>query len=273
MNEKGEGGSAPTEEAEMGREQQLSDAFVGLADTLGADFDVVDLFERLAARCVGFSGAAAAGIVLSDGRGRLRCVAASQERAALIELLQLQTGDGPCLQCYRSGAPLLVARAAAEMERWPRLVPSLLAAGFAAVLAVPLRLRENTIGAVNLFYAEQDPEAQDDLHLVQALADVAALAMLNWPSRGTRPEDILARLQATITNKATIEQAKGFLAETGGVSVEEAGAALRAYASTHGVRATDTARAVVHRRLPASEVLAAADTHGDPQAQGGMAHP
>jgi transcriptional regulator with GAF, ATPase, and Fis domain len=256
----------PIEEVEMGRERQLSDAFVGLADTLGADFDVVDLFERLAARCVGFSGAAAAGIVLSDGRGRLRSVAASQERAALMELLQLQYGDGPCVECFRSGTPLLVPRAAAELKRWPHLVPSLIAAGFAAVVAVPLRLREAPIGAVNLFYAEQDPEVQDDLHLVQALADVAALAMLNWPSRGARPEDILARLQATITNKATIEQAKGFLAESGGVSVQEAGAALRAYAAAHGLRATDTARALVHRALLAVEVLASADTHSGPEA-------
>jgi transcriptional regulator with GAF, ATPase, and Fis domain len=250
----------------MGRERQLSDAFVGLADTLGADFDVVDLFERLAARCVAFSGAAAAGIVLSDGRGRLRSVAASQERAAILELLQLQTGDGPCVECYRSGVPLLVPSAAAEVERWPQLVPVLLAAGFAAVVAVPLRLRESTIGAVNLFYAEQDPEVRDDLHLVQALADVAALAMLNWPSHGPRSEDILARLQVTITNKATIEQAKGFLAESGGVSAGEAGAALRTYASTHGIRATDAARAVVHRRLAAAEVLGPADAPSDSQA-------
>lgn len=242
----------------MGRDQQLSDAFVGLADTLGEDFDVVDLFERLAARCVSFSSAAAVGVVLSDGRGRLRNVAASQERAAFMELLQLQTGDGPCLECYRAGTVVRVPRVATQLERWPQLVPALIDAGFPAVIALPLRLRESVIGAVNLFYPREDPEVADDLFVAQALADVAALAMLNSPSHRTGPEDILARLQATITNKVAIEQAKGFLAESGGVSIEEAGLALRRYAHAQGLRATDAARAVIHRELQADVVLGTA---------------
>lgn len=239
----------------MSREQQLSDAFVGLADTLGEDFDVVDLFERLAGRCVAFTGAAAAGIVLSDGRGRLRSIAASQDRAAFLELLQLQTGDGPCVECYRTGTALVLARVAEHAERWPQLVPALLTAGFPAVVAVPLRLREQAIGAVNLFYPQPDPVAEHDVHLVQAFADAAAFAMLGRPARRTGPEDVLARLQATISNKVALEQAKGFLAESGGISIEEAGTALRGYARERGTRATDAARAVVHRALPAQEVL------------------
>jgi len=246
----------------MSREQQLSDAFVGLADTLGEDFDVVDLFERLAARCVAFTGADAAGIVLSDGRGHLRAIAASQDRAAFLELLQLQTGDGPCVECYRTGTALVLPRVAEDAERWPRLVPALLTAGFPAVVAVPLRLREQAIGAVNLFYPEPDPAVRDDVHLAQAFADVAALAMLARPTRRTGPEDVLARLQATISNKVAIEQAKGFLAESGGISIEQAGTALRAYARRRGTRATDAARAVVHRALRAQDVLEPAATPG-----------
>lgn len=242
----------------MGREQQLSDAFVGLADTLGDDFDVIDLFERLAAHCVELSGAEAVGIMMSDGRGGLRAIAASQERAALIELLQLQTGKGPCVECYTGGSPVIVPRAEAMRARWPELVPALLEAGFGAVVTVPLRLHDDVIGAVNLFYARPDPAVAADLHLVQALSDIAALAMLHWPAQRIRSEDILARLQATITNKVAVEQAKGVLAESGGFSVAEAAEVLRSYARVQQMRVTDVARAVVRRTLSPETVLAAA---------------
>lgn len=239
----------------MGRDRQLSDAFVGLADTLGENFDVVDLFERLAAHCVALSGADAAGVMMSDGRGRLRVVASSQERAAFLELFQLQLGKGPCVECYSSGEPVIAVPVVTREGQWPELVPAVHEAGFHAVAAVPLRLHENVIGAVNLFYAPPDPSTDEDVHLVQALADVAAMAMLRWPSPQTRPEDIIARLQATITNKAAIEQAKGALAQFGGIEITEAGEALRAYARARKARVTDVARAVVRRMLPPEEVL------------------
>lgn len=239
----------------MSRDRQLSDAFVGLADTLGENFDVVDLFERLAADCVALSGADAAGVMMSDGRGRLRAVAASQERAAFLELFQLKIGKGPCIECYGSGEPVVAAPVTSRGEQWPELVPAVQEAGFGAVVAVPLRLHENVIGAVNLLYAPSDPSTDEDMHLVQALADVAAMAMLRWPSPQTRPEDIIARLQATITNKVAIEQAKGALAQFGGIEIAEAGEALRAYARARQSRVTDVARAVVRRTLPPQEVL------------------
>lgn len=239
----------------MGRERQLSEAFVALADTLGQDFDVVDLFDRLAGHAAALSSADAAGIMMSDGRGRLRAIAASQQRAAFLELFQLQTGAGPCIDCYHSGTSVIAAPIQAHREEWPQLVPAVLEAGFGAIATVPLRLRENVIGAVNLFYTQSEPPPQEDLHLVQALSDVAALAMLRWPAPQTTPEDILARLQATITNKVAIEQAKGVLAQHHGTSIEHAGQMLHAYARTQRTRVTDIARALVRRTLPPEAVL------------------
>lgn len=239
----------------MSRDRQLSDAFVGLADTLGEDFDVVDLFERLASHCVTLSGADAAGVMMSDGRGRLRVVAASHQSAAFLELFQLQIGKGPCIDCYDSGEPVIAAPIEASDQQWPELVPAVREAGFDAVATVPLRLHESAIGAVNLFYARPDPSTEDDLHLVQALSDVAALAMLRWPSQQARPEEIVARLQATITNKVAIEQAKGVLAQYGGIAIDEAGDALRAYARARRTRVTDVARALVRRTMPPRVVL------------------
>jgi GAF domain-containing protein len=239
----------------MSRDQQLSDAFVGLSDTLAEDFDVVDLFERLSAHCVALSGADAAGVMLSDGRGRLRAIAASQERAAFLELFQLQVGSGPCVECFGTGESVIAVPIEAYAGRWPQLVPAVLEAGFGAVATVPLRLHESVIGAVNLFYTRPDPSTNADLYLAQALADVAALAMLRWPSVQTRPEDILARLQATITNKVAIEQAKGVLAQSGGIEITAAAEALRRYAHGRHLRVTDVARSVVRRTLAPESVL------------------
>jgi transcriptional regulator with GAF, ATPase, and Fis domain len=248
----------------MGRDRQLSDAFVGLADTLGEDFDMVDLFERLAAHCVALSSADAAGVMMSDGRGRLRAIAASQQRAAFLELFQLQLGEGPCVECYHSGESVIAMPIEAHEEQWPELVPAVLEAGFGAIATVPLRLHDSVIGAVNLFYARPDPSTDEDLHLAQALSDVAALSMLRWPSPQTSPEDIIARLQAAITNKVAIEQAKGVLAQFGGIEIAQAGEALREYARARRTRVTDVARAVVRRTLPPESVLgysAAAPRH------------
>ncbi len=254
----------------MSRERQLSDAFVGLADTLGEGFDLVDLFERLAAHCVALSGADAAGIMMSDGRGRLRVIASSQERAAFLELLQLQAGEGPCVDCYDTGEPMIAVPIDAYRERWPQLVPAMRAVGFEAAATVPLRLHEKVIGAVNLCYARPDPATDDDLHLAQALSDVAALAMLRWPPLPTRPEDILARLQAAITNKVAIEQSKGVLAQAGGISIADAGGLLHGYARTQRMSVTEVARALVRRVLAPEAVLGFAGLRSPDETRSGQ---
>jgi hypothetical protein len=138
-------GSAPT------REQQLVRAFVDMADTLVDDYDVVELLHRLAGYCVSLLGATAAGLLLSDQRGSLQVVAASDERTRLLELLQLQADQGPCLDAYHTGVAVHADNLAAELGRWPVFVPEALAEGYRSVQAIPLRLRRQVIGALNLF--------------------------------------------------------------------------------------------------------------------------
>jgi hypothetical protein len=193
--------------------------------------------------------------MMSDGRGRLRAIAASQQSAAFLELFQLQAGEGPCIECYTSGAPVIAVPIQAHRERWPELVPAVQRVGYGAIATVPLRLHEDVIGAVSLFYIQPEPAVEDDLHLAQALADVAAMAMLRWPAPQNRPEDILVRLQATLTSKVTIEQAKGVLAQHGGIPVAEAGQILRFHARTQQMRMSDIARALVRRTLPPGAVI------------------
>lgn len=239
----------------MSRERKLSEAFVGLADTLGEDYDVIDLFERLAHHCAALTSADAAGIMISDGRGGLRAVAASSQSAAMIELMQVQTGRGPCVQSYLTGRPAHATDLARLDPRWPELAPVAQRAGFRAAHTVPLRLRRRVLGAVNLFYTRPGPAADGDLRLAQALADVAALAMLHEPVAQYRAEDLLGRLQATLTHKAAMEQAKGVLAVRGGLSIEEAGLALRLYAHRRRQPVTDVARALVRGNSQADRVL------------------
>jgi hypothetical protein len=131
--------------------QLLSATFVELTDTMVADFDVIDFLHMLTNRSVQLL--AAAGLLLADPRGELRVLAASSEAARLLELFQLQNDQGPCLECFRSGQPVQEADLAAAAQRWPRFAPAAQSIGFGAVQALPMRLREQVIGALNLFRA------------------------------------------------------------------------------------------------------------------------
>ena len=131
-------------------EIQLADVFVEMADTLVDDFDVIDFLHVMTERCVQLLGVSAAGLLLTDGQDTLQVVAASSERTRLLELFQLQTDQGPCVDCFHTGQPLSVADLPSD-GRWPRFTAAAAEVGFAAVHAVPMRLRNEVIGALNFF--------------------------------------------------------------------------------------------------------------------------
>lgn len=239
----------------MTREQRLATAFVGLADTFSEDFDPLGLFQRLVGHCVSLLDIDAAAVMVTDARGMLRTMAASTEEAAFLELLQLQSGSGPCLDCHRTGSQVAVADIAAERERWPRLADPVLRAGYRSLHAVPLRLHERTLGAVNFFRASAGELPEVDRQLGQALADVTAVALLQWTEQPARTEEILTRVQSMVSAKAELEMAKGMIAQYAGIGIPEAAAVLRAYTDLHRVRPTDVARALTRRSLSPAEVL------------------
>jgi len=152
-------------------ETHLADVFVELSDTLVADFDVIDFLHGLTERCVELLGVSAAGLLLADGQGALQLVAASSERSRLLELFQLQADQGPCLDCYRTGAPVTVPDLP-RADRWPRFTAAAAEVGFASVHALPMRLRAEVIGALNLFDTGPGALAPDKLRIGQAMADV-----------------------------------------------------------------------------------------------------
>jgi transcriptional regulator with GAF, ATPase, and Fis domain len=222
----------------------LSDTFVDLADTMVAEFDVIDFLHMLTNRSVRLLPADAAGVLLADPRGQLRVAAASSEAVGLIELFQIQNDLGPCLDCFRTGHPVTAADLAMPDQPWPRFAAAATQAGFGAVHALPMRLRDQVIGALNLFSADTTPFGQADLRIGQALADVATIGLLQ-EQNVRRAETLAEQLQAALNSRVIIEQAKGRIAERLGLDMDQAFALLREQARNTNQRLTDVASYVI----------------------------
>lgn len=223
---------------------EVAEIFVSLADTLVDDYDVVELLDRLVGASTRLLGFTATGILLDDQRGNLAVVASSSEESRLLEVYQLQSAQGPCLDCVRTAVRVSSPDLSQEMQRWPLFVPAAQAAGFQSVTAVPLRLRNATIGAMNLFQDQVRQTTPDELRLAQALADIATIGILH--QRSVHRSSILAeQLQHALNSRVIIEQAKGVLAERGSCSMEAAFDALRRYARDRNLKLADAADAVI----------------------------
>jgi transcriptional regulator with GAF, ATPase, and Fis domain len=239
-----------------GREQLLAQAFVSLADTLVDDYDVIELLTRLIDHSVELLAADAGGIMLADPHGLLRVVATSNEDARLIELLQLQNDEGPCLDCFRSAAPVHVDDLSQAADRWPMFVAAAMGRPvFQAVHAVPLRLRGDAIGTLNLWQHRPRSLPEPELALGQALADVATIAILQ--ERAIRRGEVInEQLQSALTSRVIIEQAKGLLAQHGQLRMDQAFDLMRGYARSHSTRLAEVARGLVERTLDPDSVTA-----------------
>ena len=223
--------------------ERLAEVFVEVADTLVAEFDLIEFLHMVTTHTSELARAEGAGILLADHHGQLQLMAASDERAKLIELFQLQANEGPCQDCFRLGTPVIDADLAAADQQWPHFAPRAVAAGFRSVHAFPLRLRNSVIGALNLFGSEVGQMAPADVRIVQALADVATIGLLQ--ERAIRHGEVLTeQLQAALNSRVVIEQAKGVLAQIHHVSTDEAFDLLRSYARSHKLRLGELAHAV-----------------------------
>jgi transcriptional regulator with GAF, ATPase, and Fis domain len=237
----------------MSGERQLARVFVELADTLVADFDIIEFLHLLTERCAELVQVDAAGILLTDQQGGLHLVAASTQRARDLELFQLQSEQGPCLDCFATGTPVMCADLGAQPQRWPIFTAGAAQAGFAAVHALPMRLRRDTIGALNLFSAATTTLDATTTDLCQAFADIATIGILS--ERAAREKDLLSQqLQTALNTRVIIEQAKGKLAERRGLSMDQAFTILRGYARTHNRKLADIALAVIDNHPDISEL-------------------
>lgn len=234
--------------AELTREGQLVDAFATLADTLVDDYDAVELLQTLVDNCRDLLDVTAAGILLADLDGNLEVVASTSEASRLVEVMQLSAQAGPCIDCYTTGAAVSVPDIRQSPEKWSRFRDSAHEQGFASVFALPMRLRETTIGALNLLRAETGELNERDVRAAQALADVATIGILH--ARSLRESDAVRdQLQRALNSRIVIEQAKGVLSQTNDVSTDEAFSLMRRYARSHGMLLSIVAEQIVSRSL------------------------
>jgi GAF domain-containing protein len=245
----------------MARNDLLTHALVQLADSLVDDFDVVELLTLLTDRCVDVLDVTAAGLMLAAPEGDLRVVAASSEAARLLELFELQAQEGPCFECYRTGAAQLNDDLLTADTRWPRFAPFAVRTGFRSAHAFPMRLRGTVIGALNLFRAEPGVMEAADVRAAQALGDVATIAILQHRAM-IEAQALNEQLQHALDARVVIEQAKGVLAERTGDSMEQAFDRLRSYARRRNLRLADVAQRLIDGEL-ATQVFEARPGPGE----------
>lgn len=221
----------------MARVQRLTEVFVEVADSLTDDFDVIDFLQRLAERCAELLDIATIGILLVDEHDTLRPLAASDESTRLLELFASQHDEGPCVECFRTGSARIDVDLTAPITRtrWPHFTARAAEAGIVRTHAFPMRLRQRVVGTLSLFQRDQTPIGEEDRLLAQALADVATIAILQQRTL-ERSQIERGQLQAALTNRIVVEQAKGILAERWGLSVDDAFDAFRRYARAHHLR-------------------------------------
>lgn len=235
----------------MPREAMLARTLVRLADTLVADFDVIELLTLLTDCCVDVLDVGAAGIMLVAPEGDLRVMASSSEAMRVLELFEIQAQEGPCLDCYRTGQPIVNQDLATVNGRWPRFASEALAAGFQSVHALPMRLRGSVIGALNLFRSTPGELRDADVEAAQALADVATIALLQHRA-ALQAQVVNDQLNHALNSRIVIEQAKGMIAERQGFNMEQAFATLRNHARNHNLRLVDVAANVINGTLTVS---------------------
>ena len=233
---------------ELTREGRILQTFASLADTLVDDYDIVDLLQMLVDTCTELLDTTAAAILLADMTGELDVVASTSEASRLVEVMQLSAEAGPCIESFRTGREVSVPDISQSPAEWSRFRESALAQGFASVHAVPLRLRESTIGTLNLLRDATGELEYEDRIAAQALADVATIGILH--ERSLRETAVLAeQLQGALNSRIVIEQAKGVVAYTRGVPIDEAFLLIRQYARSHQLGISQVAARIVDRSL------------------------
>jgi GAF domain-containing protein len=233
----------------VSRQQDIIRSLVTMADNLVDDFDVVDLLTGLSDRCVEVLDVSAAGVMFASPGNDLRLVASSSEAMHVVELFELQAREGPCLDAFHSGQRVETEILRSGSGRWPRFSIVAIEAGFRSVFALPLRLRDRTVGALNLFSVDETPMDEQDVLVAQGLADLATISVLQHGA-ATEMQRVNEQLNHALESRIVIEQAKGVVAERAGVDVAEAFVRLRSYARKNNLLLADVAAAAIEGLLP-----------------------
>lgn len=237
----------------MTTEQRLTQVFVELADTLVAEFDALDFLSTLTERSVELLKADAAGVILNDLRGNLHVVASTSDAAQLLELFELQNDEGPCLDCFKDGRAVVNVEIAEARLRWPRFSAAAAEVGYRSAHAIPLRLRDSVVGAMNLFCRDDARLSDEDVALGQALADIATIGLLQ--ERAVRQSELIAeQLQTALNSRVMVEQAKGVLLASAAVDVDQAFRLMRDYSRRNNLPLKVVAQSLIDRVLTVDDL-------------------
>ncbi|MDQ1385287.1 MAG: hypothetical protein QOG65_2666 [Actinomycetota bacterium] len=227
---------------------QYPDGFAALVVALNTSMvDEEDLDETLRRvafiACQSPIGADNAGVTLQ--RGDAAATAAFHGDAALpLDQAQYEADDGPCLTAFRTGEVVRVERIADAGARWPKFVAAAAEAGIVSSLSLPLMLKREVVGALNLYASQHLSFTDTSVHLAQLFAEQAALAVTNaeiyW-----KTYTLTQNLTLALENRERIGQAKGILATRLGITMDEAFDQLRRASQNLNIKLRDIADHVV----------------------------
>jgi GAF domain-containing protein len=232
----------------MSREATLIRTLVEVADNLVDDFDVIDVLTVLSHRCVEVVDVHSAGVMLVTPAGELQVIASSSEAMRILELFELQSDEGPCVECFRSGNAVVNVELSKVHDRWPRFAQRAIGGGFYSVHALPMRSRGVAVGALNLFRITPGPLSVEDIAVAQALADVATIAVIQYQA-SIGAAELISQLNEALNSRIIVEQAKGKVSESSGMDMAASFQRLRQHARSHNLRLTDLARSIADGTL------------------------
>ena len=207
-----------------------------------------ELCQRLVQACVDALPVTGVGMVLMTDHGPAGVVAVTDGPAATMEELQFTLGEGPCVECSRTGRPVLQPDLAASgPSRWPGFSAGALEAGIRAIFALPLRVGGIRLGVLDLY--RDEPGDIDEKGLEEALhfADAATALLLHLQSLAPAGTDVLA--VPVLEDRAEVHQATGVVSVQADVPLPHALALLRARAYAAERPVLDLARAVLDGEL------------------------
>jgi GAF domain-containing protein len=230
------------------REARLVSTFAALTDTLTTDYDVLDLLQLLVETCAELFDVSEAGILLADSHGTLEVAASTSDSNRLVEVMQLSAEAGPCIESFTSGLAVSVPDIRNSPAEWSVFVETALGQGFLSAYALPMRLRDTTIGSLNLLRTGLGTLDDRDVVTAQAFADVATIGILQH--RALEDSGRLnQQLQIALDSRVVIEQAKGVVASDLAIPVDEAFTLIRDHARSNRIALREVASMIVTRRL------------------------
>lgn len=205
--------------------------------------DIADLLARLVRNSASAMHADAVGLLLRSTSGGLELLASTSHRVAELELFQVQTDSGPCIDAIAAAAPVSAVGRAKLIERWPTVGETIVAAGYSSVHAFPLVWRGRVLGGLNVFTTSEQPWDGQQMSVGQTFADVSTLAVVHLPELSDA--ELAARIDRALAGRVVIERAKGVLAHVHDISTDEAYDRLTQLATERGATLTVTAQGII----------------------------